>query len=100
MTSKNANNTLKVPQEEQKIRSKKSSEKKITIRNKDSNQSFQMSAFSNDAEYVIKEKYKLSNYCKGGAFGEVFFAKHIDKNYDVAIKFVNTLRFPIISNLE
>ena len=37
---------------------------------------------------MIKDKYKLTNYCKGGAFGEVFFAKHIEKNYDVAVKFV------------
>lgn len=40
-------------------------------------------------DYLIKQKYKLMNYCKGGAFGDVFFAKHIEKNYDVAIKFVS-----------
>lgn len=37
---------------------------------------------------MIKNKYKLLNYVKGGGFGDVFFARHIHKNYDVAIKFV------------
>ena len=47
-----------------------------------------MADFNNDQEYIIKEKYKLLNYIKGGGFGDVFFAIHIDKNYEVAIKFV------------
>eukprot|EP00347_Sterkiella_histriomuscorum_P024208 403331935 len=41
----------------------------------------------NDKEYLIKGKYILMNFCKGGAFGEVFFARHSEKNYEVAIKF-------------
>jgi hypothetical protein len=41
-------------------------------------------------EYLIKGKYRLMSFCKGGAFGDVFFAKHSEKNYDVAIKFVLT----------
>lgn len=43
----------------------------------------------NDKDYLIKGKYMLVNFCKGGAFGEVFFAKHAEKNYEVAIKFVS-----------
>lgn len=35
------------------------------------------------------------NFCKGGAFGEVFFAKHAEKNYDVAIKFVSKINIYI-----
>lgn len=49
----------------------------------------QVANFSGDREYVIKQKYKLLNYCKGGAFGDVFFACHIEKGYDVAVKFVS-----------
>jgi hypothetical protein len=37
---------------------------------------------------VIKDKYKVNGFIRGGAFGDVFFAKHSQKNYDVAIKFV------------
>lgn len=33
------------------------------------------------------------NFCKGGAFGEVFFARHAEKNYEVAIKFVSTYSY-------
>lgn len=50
----------------------------------------QVANFSQDKEYIVKQKYKLLNYCKGGAFGDVFFAKHTDKGYEVAIKFVST----------
>ena len=49
----------------------------------------QVANFSSDKDYVIKEKYKLLNYLKGGAFGDVYFARHIEKNYEVAIKFVS-----------
>ena len=48
-----------------------------------------MSKFTGEREYLIKGKYVLLNFCKGGAFGEVFFAKHAEKGYEVAIKFVN-----------
>jgi hypothetical protein len=41
-----------------------------------------------DQDYVIKDKYKISNFCKAGAFGDVFYARHTEKNYEVAIKFV------------
>ena len=47
--------------------------------------------FEGDNDYIIKDKYKLTNHVKGGAFGEVFFAKHLKKNYEVAIKFVSLL---------
>lgn len=47
-----------------------------------------MLALNNEKEYVIKGKYKLLNYVKGGGFGDIFFARHIEKNYEVAIKFV------------
>ena len=50
-----------------------------------------MANFTGEKEYIIKSKYKLLNYCKGGAFGDVFFAKHIEKGYDVAIKFVSAI---------
>lgn len=33
--------------------------------------------FREGKEYIIKGKYKLVNYAKGGAFGDVFLAKHI-----------------------
>jgi hypothetical protein len=38
---------------------------------------------------VIKEKYRVQGFIRGGAFGDVFFAKHVQKNYDVAVKFVS-----------
>ena len=50
-----------------------------------------MANFTGEKEYIIKQKYKLLKYCKGGAFGDVFFAKHIEKGYDVAIKFVSAI---------
>ncbi len=48
----------------------------------------QVANFTGEKDYIIKQKYKLLNYCKGGAFGDVFFARHVEKGYDVAIKFV------------
>ena len=51
----------------------------------------QVANFTGDKEYTIKQKYKLLNYCKGGAFGDVYFAKHVEKGYEVAIKFVSYL---------
>ena len=53
----------------------------------------QVANFTGIKEYVIKQKYKLLNYCKGGAFGDVFFACHVDKGYEVAVKFVNFYSF-------
>lgn len=47
----------------------------------------QVANFTGITEYVIKQKYKLLNYCKGGAFGDVFFACHVHKGYEVAVKF-------------
>jgi serine/threonine protein kinase len=47
--------------------------------------------FAEGQEHIIKQKYKLVNFGKGGAFGDVFFAKHTEKGYDVAIKFVSIL---------
>ena len=38
--------------------------------------------------YVIKGKYRVKDWVKGGGFGDIFMATHIEKNYDVAIKFV------------
>ena len=37
---------------------------------------------------IIKEKYVVQMYYKTGGFGEIYFAKHIKKSYEVAIKFV------------
>ena len=53
----------------------------------------QVANFSGEKDYIIKGKYRLANYCKGGAFGDVFFAKHTEKGYDVAIKFVSIIFF-------
>jgi hypothetical protein len=49
----------------------------------------QIAKFTDPADCVIKQKYKLLEFCKGGAFGDVYFGKHVDKGYDVAIKFVS-----------
>ena len=38
------------------------------------NKKSQVANFSSDKEYIIKGKYRLVNYCKGGAFGDVYFA--------------------------
>ncbi len=59
-----------------------------------------MANFSGEKEYIIKQKYKLLNYCKGGAFGDVFFARHIEKGYDVAVKFVRTTFIAVLLKLE
>ena len=37
---------------------------------------------------VLKEKYKVVDFIRGGGFGDVFLAKHVQKSYDVAVKFV------------
>ncbi len=39
---------------------------------------------------VIKEKYRVTGFIKGGGFGDVFNAVHTEKNYDVAVKFVSS----------
>ncbi|CDW90421.1 protein kinase domain containing protein [Stylonychia lemnae] len=49
---------------------------------------------------MIKEKYLVLNFCKGGAFGEVFFGKHIVKEYEVAIKFVRFYDGKIINQSD
>ncbi len=36
--------------------------------------------------YIIKGKYKLINFYKAGGFGQIFFAKHLEKGYEVAVK--------------
>lgn len=51
----------------------------------------QVANFAGDKEIIIKQKYKLTSFNKGGAFGDVFFARHVEKGYDVAIKFVSTM---------
>jgi serine/threonine protein kinase len=38
---------------------------------------------------IIKEKYQIKDFIRGGGFGDVFLAKHSDKGYDVAVKFVS-----------
>lgn len=38
---------------------------------------------------IIKGKYKIINFYKAGGFGQIFFAKHTSKGYDVAIKVVS-----------
>jgi serine/threonine protein kinase len=40
---------------------------------------------------VVKEKYKIMDFIKGGGFGDVFLAKHTEKGYDVAVKIVSHL---------
>lgn len=45
---------------------------------------------------MIKDKYKLVAYYKAGGFGEIFFAKHIFKGYEVAIKFVSASAINLI----
>jgi serine/threonine protein kinase len=42
-----------------------------------------------EIEYIIKQKYKVQSFVKSGGFGDVFFARHIEKNYEVAVKFVS-----------
>lgn len=36
---------------------------------------------------MIKDKYRVTGYIRGGGFGDVFVAKHLKKNYEVAVKF-------------
>lgn len=38
---------------------------------------------------VVKNKYQIQFYAKSGGFGEVYIAKHINKDYEVAVKFVS-----------
>jgi hypothetical protein len=42
---------------------------------------------------LLKDKYQLQFYAKAGGFGEVFIARHIQKDYEVAVKFVRSLHF-------
>ena len=37
---------------------------------------------------VLKNKYQLQFFSKSGGFGDVYIAKHITKDYEVAVKFV------------
>jgi len=59
----------------------------------------QSGKFISDKDYLIKGKYILIKFCKGGAFGEVFFARHAEKNYEVAIKFVSIQVYIKISEI-
>lgn len=38
---------------------------------------------------TLKNKYQIQFFAKGGGFGEVYIAKHINKDYEVAVKFVS-----------
>jgi serine/threonine protein kinase len=38
---------------------------------------------------LIKEKYLVTGFIRGGGFGDVFLAKHTEKGYEVAVKFVS-----------
>ena len=38
---------------------------------------------------ILKEKYRIVDFIRGGGFGDVFLAKHVVKNYDVAVKIVS-----------
>lgn len=90
MTSKNLKGgTKNLSFEEIKSQKSKGFATESLFKQQDSGKIGQLGKFTADIDYIIKEKYKLSNYCKGGAFGDVFFAKHVVKNYDVAIKFVS-----------
>jgi serine/threonine protein kinase len=40
-------------------------------------------------EILVHGKFKLLNFHKAGGFGEIFFAKHKERGFDVAIKFVS-----------
>ena len=62
----------------------------LPLAQKGSSSNVKLTAFTNELDYIIKGKYKLMNYLKGGGFGDIFFAKHVEKNYEVAIKFVST----------
>ena len=43
-------------------------------------------ALNNEKEYIIKGKYKLLNYLKGGGFGDIFFAtKRLKGNMKVRL---------------
>lgn len=45
---------------------------------------------------IIKDKYVIRDYIRGGGFGDVFLAKHFDKNYDIAVKFVRLFQTYLI----
>lgn len=49
---------------------------------------------------MIKQKYVLENYYKGGAFGDIFFAKHLVKDYEVAVKLVIYIITNIVNNSQ
>ena len=87
-----AENSLKPKQEEfKKQLSRGSGKDSGLISRHESGPIGQLGKFTSadTSDYLIKGKYRLLSFCKGGAFGDVFFAKHSEKGYDVAVKFVS-----------